>query len=80
MKLFRYLVTVLLLISTGLSAESSDLNQYKIELIIFKHLDNQPKELFKEVMELPSGNIVKFFDEIIELKPDIFFVNEETFV
>jgi len=36
MKLFRYLVIVLLLISTGLSGESSDLNQYKIELIIDK--------------------------------------------
>ena len=71
MKLFRYLVTVLLLISTGLSAESSDLNQYKIELIIFKHLDNQPKELFKEVMELPSGNIIKFFDEKIYINKNI---------
>ena len=71
MKLFRYLATVLLLISTGLSAESSDLNQYKIELIIFKHLDNQPKESFKEVIVLPSENVIKFFDEKIYINKNI---------
>ena len=71
MKLFSYLVIFLFLISTGLSAESSDLNQYKIELIIFKHLDNQPKESFKEVIELPSENIIKFFDEKIYINKNI---------
>ena len=50
MKLFSYLVIFLFLISTGLSAESSDLNQYKIELIIFKHLDNQPKNHLKKLL------------------------------
>ncbi|MDA7701947.1 peptidoglycan binding protein CsiV [Gammaproteobacteria bacterium] len=71
MKLFSYLVIVLFLISTDLSAESSDLNQYKIEIIIFKHLDNQPKESFKEVMELPSENIIKFNDEKIYINRNI---------
>ena len=71
MKLFSYLVIVLFLISTDLSAESSDLNQYKIEIIIFKHLDNQPKESFKEVMELPSENIIKFYDEKIYINRNI---------
>ena len=71
MKLFSYLVIFLFLISTGLNAESSDLKQYKIELIIFKHLDNQPKESFKEVMELPSENIIKFFDEKIYINRNI---------
>ena len=71
MKLFSYLVIFLFLISTGLSAESSDLNQYKIELIIFKHLDNQPKESFKEVIVLPSENIIKFFDEKIYINKNI---------
>ena len=71
MKLFSYLVIFLFLISTGLSAESSDLNQYKIELIIFKHLDNQPKESFKEVIELPSENVIKFFDEKIYINKNI---------
>ncbi|MDA9248087.1 peptidoglycan binding protein CsiV [Gammaproteobacteria bacterium] len=70
MKLFSYLVIFLFLISTGLSAES-DLNQYKIELIIFKHLDNQSKESFKEVIELPSENIIKFFDEKIYINKNI---------
>ena len=71
MKLFSYLVIFLFLISTGLSAESSDLNQYKIELIIFKHLDNQPKESFKEVIELPSENIIKFFFFFIYINKNI---------
>jgi len=71
MKLFSYLVIVLFLIGTDLSAESSDLNQYKIEIIIFKHLDNQPKESFKEVMELPSENIIKFYDEKIYINRNI---------
>jgi len=71
MKLFSYLVIFLFLISTDLSAESSDLNQYKIEIIIFKHLDNQPKESFKEVMELPSENIIKFYDEKIYINRNI---------
>ena len=71
MKLFSYLVIFLFLISTGLSAESSDLKQYKIELIIFKHLDNQPKESFKKVIEVPSENIIKFFDEKIYINKNI---------
>jgi len=71
MKLFSYLVIVLFLIGTDLSAESSDLNQYKIEIIIFKHLDNQPKESFKEVLELPSENIIKFYDEKIYINRNI---------
>ena len=71
MKLFSYLVIVLFLIGTDLSAESSDLNQYKIEIIIFKHLNNQPKESFKEVMELPSENIIKFYDEKIYINRNI---------
>lgn len=71
MKLFSYLVTFLFLISTGLSAESSDLNQYKIELIIFKHSVKQPSESFKEVMELPSENIIKFFDKKIYINKNI---------
>ena len=71
MKLFSYLVIVLFLIGTDLSAESSDLNQYKIEIIIFKHLDNQPKESFKEMMELPSENIIKFYDEKIYINRNI---------
>jgi len=71
MKLFSYLVIFLFLISTDLSAESSDLNQYKIEIIIFKHLDNQPKESFNEVMELPSENIIKFYDEKIYINRNI---------
>ena len=71
MKLFSYLVIFLFLISTGLSAESSDLKQYKIELIIFKHLDSQPKESFKEVMELPSENIIKFLDKKVYINKNI---------
>ena len=71
MKLFSYLVIVLFLIGTDLSAESSDLNQYKIEIIIFKHLNNQPKESFKEMMELPSENIIKFYDEKIYINRNI---------
>ena len=67
MKLFSYIGAFLLLISTDLSAESSDLNQYKIELIIFKHLDKQPSESFDQVMDLPSDNIIKFLDKKIEI-------------
>ena len=71
MKLFSYLVIFLFLISIDLRAEASDLKQYKIELIIFKHLDSQPKESFKEVMELPSENIIKFLDKKVYINKNI---------
>ena len=71
MKLFSYISAFLLLISTDLSAESSDLNQYKIELIIFKHLDIQHSESFDQVMDLPSDNIIKFLDKKVYINKNI---------
>ena len=71
MKLFSYISAFLLLISTDLSAESSDLNQYKIELIIFKHLDIQHNESFDQVMNLPSDNIIKFLDKKVYINKNI---------
>ena len=71
MKLFSYIAAFLLLISTDLSAESSDLNQYKIELIIFKHLDKQHSESFDQVMDLPSDKVIKFLDKKIYINENI---------
>ena len=71
MKLFSYIGAFLLLISADLSAESSDLNQYKIELIIFKHLDIQHSESFDQVMDLPSDNIIKFLDKKVYINKNI---------
>ena len=71
MKLFSYIGAFLLLISADLSAESSDLNQYKIELIIFKHLDIQHNESFDQVMNLPSDNIIKFLDKKVYINKNI---------
>ena len=71
MKLFSCIAAFLLLISTDLSAESSDFNQYKIELIIFKHLDIQHNESFDQVMNLPSDNIIKFLDKKIYINENI---------
>ena len=62
MKIKKNLGLILLLFNITLSSNTNEINEYNVEIIIFKYLNNQSNELFDSELQIPDEEIIKFYD------------------
>ncbi len=62
MKIKKSLGIVLLLFNITLSSNTNEINEYNVEIIIFKYLNNQSNELFDTELQIPDEEIIRFYD------------------
>ena len=75
---------LLLLFNITLSSNTNEINEYNVEIIIFKYLINQSNELFNSELQIPDEEIIRFYDPDLYInksalnnfpKTDTFFTN-----
>ena len=62
MKFKKNIGLILLLFNISLSSNTNEINEYNIEIIIFKYLNNQSNELFDSELKIPNEEIIRFYD------------------
>ena len=62
MKIKKNLGLILLLFNITLSSNTNEINEYNVEIIIFKYLNNQSNELFDSELQIPDEEIIRFYD------------------
>ena len=62
MKIKINLGLILLLFNITLSSNTDEINEYNVEIIIFKYLNNQSNELFNSELQIPDEEIIRFYD------------------
>ena len=62
MKIKKNLGVILLLFNITLSSNTNEINEYNVEIIIFKYLNNQSNELFDTELLIPDEEIIRFYD------------------
>ncbi len=62
MKIKKNLGVLLLLFNITLSSNTNEINEYNVEIIIFKYLNNQSNELFDSELIIPDEEIIRFYD------------------
>ena len=62
MKIKKNLGLILLLFNITLSSNTNEINEYNVEIIIFKYLNNQSNELFDSELIIPDEEIIRFYD------------------
>tara|TARA_B100000965_G_C19570884_1_gene749073 strand:+ start:532 stop:1377 length:846 start_codon:yes stop_codon:yes gene_type:complete len=62
----KILGLVLLLFNIGLLSNTTEINEYNIEIIIFKYANNQSAELFESELQIPDEKVIEFY------KPDLY--------
>ena len=62
MKIKKNIGLILLLFNIALSSNTNDINEYNIEIIIFKYLNNQSNELFNSELQIPDEEIIRFYN------------------
>jgi len=62
MKIKKILGLILLLFNITLSSNTNEINEYNVEIIIFKYLNNQSNELFDSELIIPDEEIIRFYD------------------
>ena len=84
MKIKKNLGLILLLFNIALSSNTNEINEYNVEIIIFKYLNNQSNELFNSELQIPDEEIIRFYDPDLYInksalnnfpKTDTFFTN-----
>ena len=73
MKIKKNLGIILLLFNTTLSSNTNEINEYNVEIIIFKYLNNQSNELFNSELQIPDEEIIRFYD------PDL-YINKSALI
>ena len=77
-------IVLLLLFNITLSSNTNEINEYNVEIIIFKYLNNQSNELFDTELQIPDEEIIRFYDPDLYInkyalnnfpKTDTFFTN-----
>ena len=71
MKLFNNAFLLIGPLFICLSIHSTELNQYEIEFIIFKHLNQNPKEEFNNKLDLPNEKVINFASNEILINKNI---------
>ena len=71
MKLFNNAFLLIGPLFICLSIHSTELNQYEIEFIIFKHLNHNPKEEFNNKLDLPNEKVINFVSNEILINKNI---------
>ena len=62
MKFKKNIWLILVLFNIGISSNSNEINEYNVEMIIFKYLNSQPNELFNSELQIPDEEIIRFYD------------------
>ena len=62
MKIKKNLGLILLLFNITLSSNTNEINEYNVEIIIFKYLDSKSNELFDSELQIPDEEIIRFYD------------------
>ena len=62
MKIKKNLGLILLLFNITLSSNTTEINEYNVEIIIFKYLNSQSNELFDSELQIPDEEIIRFYD------------------
>ena len=62
MKIKKILGLILLLFNITLSSNTNEINEYNVEIIIFKYLNNKSNELFDSELQIPDEEIIRFYD------------------
>ncbi len=62
MEIKKNIGLILLLFNITLSSNTNDINEYNIEIIIFKYLNNQSNEIFNSELQIPDEEIIRFYD------------------
>ena len=62
MKIKKNLGLILLLFNIALSSNTNEINEYNIEIIIFKYLKSQSNELFNSELQIPDEEIIRFYN------------------
>ena len=57
----KILGLVLLLFNIGLLSNTTEINEYNIEIIIFKYANNQSAELFESELQIPDEKVIEFY-------------------
>ena len=80
MILFKLFISIFLI--TNLVAQDQvALEEYKIELIIFKNVDINTTETFDNLLILPKENVLSFYEpELLINTTDLFFIHMSGFV
>jgi hypothetical protein len=71
MKLFNNAFLLIGPLFICFSIHSTELNQYEIEFIIFKHLNQNPKEEFNNKLDLPNEKVINFASNEILINKNI---------
>ena len=79
MILFKLFISIFLV--TNLVAQDQvALEEYKIELIIFKNIDTNTTETFDNLLILPTENVLSFYEpELLINTTDLFPKNNDSF-
>ena len=62
MKIKKNLGVLLLLFNITLSSNTNEINEYNVEIIIFKYLNSKSNELFDSELLIPDEEIIRFYD------------------
>jgi len=84
MKIKKNLGVILLLFNITLLSNTNEINEYNVEIIIYKYLNSQSNELFDSELQIPDEEIIRFYDPDLYInksalnnfpKTDTFFTN-----
>ena len=62
MKIKRNLGLILLVFNITLLSNTNEINEYNVEIIIFKYLNSKSNELFDSELLIPDEEIIRFYD------------------
>ena len=62
MKIKKNLGVILLLFNITLSSNTNEINEYNVEIIIFKYINSKSNELFNSELLIPDEEIIRFYD------------------
>ena len=71
MKLFNHIYLFVIFSLASLSISSSELSQYRVEFIIFEHVNQQSVEKFNSNLDLPNEKLINFIDNEILINKKI---------
>ena len=71
MKLFNHIYLFVIFSLASLSISSSELRQYRVEFIIFEHVNQQSVEKFNSNLDLPNEKLINFIDNEILINKKI---------
>lgn len=71
MKLFNHICLFVIFSLASLSINSSELSQYRVEFIIFEHVNQKSDEKFNSKLDLPNEKLINFIDNEILINKKI---------